>query len=158
VDSKKISIINKNAIQSKHKCEHESYEYYKYEVTKSSNENQCLVSIYEIPPQKANYPYHYHLKNEEVFYIISGEGILETPEGNITILAGDTIVCPASEGTAHRIVNSSYTERLVYFECDTDNSPDVIGYPNSDKIGIAIKGKPNKLYKNNTVVGYYDGE
>jgi len=158
VDSKKISIINKNAIQSKHKCEHEPYEYYKYEVTKSSNENQCLVSIYEIPPQKANYPYHYHLKNEEVFYIISGEGILETPEGNITISAGDTIICPASEKTAHRIVNSSYTEMLVYFECDTDNSPDVIGYPNSDKIGIAIKGKPNKLYKNNAVIDYYDGE
>jgi len=36
-------------------------------------------------------------KNEEVFYIISGEGILETPEGNITISAGDTIICPASE-------------------------------------------------------------
>jgi len=47
---------------------------------------------------------------------------------------------------------------LVYFECNTNNSPDVIDYPNSDKIGIEIKGKTNKLYKNNTVVGYYDSE
>src|SRR5471030_1947647 len=114
-----------------------------------------VMFLYEIPPQKANYPYHYHLNNEEVFYIISGEGILETLEGNRIISAGETIICPASEKTAHRIVNSSDVEMLVYFECDTANYPDVIGYPNSDKIGIAIKGKPNNLYKNNTVVDYY---
>lgn len=158
MDSKKIIITNKNSIKPKHRCEHEPYEYYKYEVIKPSDENQSVVSIYEIPPQKANYPYHYHLNNEEVFYIISGEGILETPGGNIRISAGNTIVCPASEKTAHRIVNSSHTEMLVYFECDTASSLDVVGYPNSNKINIAIKGQPNKLYRSNTIVDYYDGE
>lgn len=48
------------------------YEYNKYQVVKPNKESQISVSIYEIPPQKSNYPYHYHLKSEEVFYIISG--------------------------------------------------------------------------------------
>ena len=72
-----IQITNKGLIEPQHKCEHEPYEYNKYEVTKRSKESQCYVAIYEIPPKKANYPYHYHLKNEEVFYIISGSGLME---------------------------------------------------------------------------------
>ena len=36
-----------------------------------------LVSVYEIPPKKAAYPYNFHHNNEETFYIISGEGILD---------------------------------------------------------------------------------
>lgn len=80
MDNREIQITNKNSIEPKHKSEHETYEYYKYEVTPRSKDAQCYVAFYEIPPQKANYPYHYHLNSEEVFYIISGKGILETPE------------------------------------------------------------------------------
>lgn len=153
-----IQISNKNLIKPKHKCEHDPYEYNKYEVTKENKENQCSAAIYQIPPLKANYPYHYHLRNEEVFYIISGSGILETPNGNKTISTGDIIVCPASEKSAHKIINSSQTEMLIYFECDTVHSPDLVCYPNSDKIGIMVEGKPGTFYKNNTNVSYFEGE
>ena len=153
-----IQISNKNLIKPKHKCEHEPYEYNKYEVTKGSKKNQCSAIIYEIPPLKANYPYHYHLKNEEVFYIISGKGILETPNGNKKISAGDIIVCPPSEKSAHKIINSSQTDMLVYFECDTVHSPDVVYYPNSDKIGVLVDGKQSTFFRNNTNVPYFEGE
>lgn len=157
MDNRKIQVTNKNSIKPKHKCEHEPYEYYKYEVTKLNGKNQCYVAVYEIPPQKANYPYHYHLKNEEVFYIISGHGILETPYGNETISAGDIITCPPSENGAHRIINLSKTDMLVYLDCDTVNSPEVVCYPNSKKIGITINGEP-RFYKKHNSVDYYDGE
>lgn len=156
--SREIQITNKNLIKPKHKCEHEPYEYNKYEVTGQGNENQSYVAIYEIPPKKANYPYHYHLKNEEVFYIISGNGILETHSGNKSISVGDIIVCPPSEKGAHKIINSSQTEMLVYFSCDTVNSPEVVVYPNSNKVGILVNGKPGIFYKKDTNVDYYDGE
>jgi len=158
MDIQEIQITNKNLIKSKHKNEHEPYEYIKYEVSKRSKENQCDVAIYEIPPQKANYPYHYHLKNEEVFYIISGNGILETPDGNKTISAGDIIVCPPVEKGAHRMINPSQTEMLVYFECDTVHSPEVVCYPKSDKVGIIVKGESSTFYKKHTNVNYYEGE
>ncbi len=158
MDNREIKITNKKLIEPKHKNEQEPYEYYKYEVTKRSPESQCYVAIYEIPPQKANYPYHYHLKNEEVFYIISGNGILETPNGNKTISAGDIIVCPPSEKGAHRIINSSKTEMLVYLDCDTVNNPDITYYPNSDKVGIILHGQSSTFYKKDADVEYYEGE
>lgn len=158
MDSREIVITNKSSIEPKHRNEHEPYEYFKYEVTKRNKENQCYVAIYEIPPQKANYPYHYHLKNEEVFYIISGEGILETPEGERCIRAGDIIVCPPSEKGAHRIINSSQTEILVYLDCDTVNSPDIAYYPSSGKVGLIVTGEPGLFYKIGDEEPYYEGE
>lgn len=158
MNNREIQITNKNLIEPKHKSEYEPYEYYKYEVTTRSKESQCYVAIYEIPPQKANYPYHYHLKSEEVFYIISGNGILETPNGNKTISAGDIIVCPPSEKGAHRIINSSQTEMLIYLDFDTVNYPDIVYYPNSDKVGIILNGETSTFYKKHTHVAYYEGE
>ena len=49
MDSREIQITNKSLITPKHKCEHDPYEYKKYEVTHRSKENQCYVDIYEIP-------------------------------------------------------------------------------------------------------------
>lgn len=158
MDNNEIKIANKYSIKPKHKNEHEPYEYYKYEVTKRDKESQCNVAIYEIPPLKANYPYHYHLKSEEIFYIISGSGILETPDGEKTISAGDIVVCPPSEKGAHRIINSSYTEMLTYLDCDTVHFPDIAYYPNSDKVGIILNGESNLFYKNHNDVDYYEGE
>ncbi|MGH4120374.1 cupin domain-containing protein [Clostridium sp.] len=158
MDSREIQTTNKNLITPRHKCEHDPYEYKKYEVTERSKENQCYVAIYEIPPKKANYPYHYHLKSEEVFYIISGKGILETPNGETIISAGDIIVCPPSEKGAHRIINLSQNEMLTYVGYDTVNSPDIVCYPNSDKVGIIVNGKSSTFYKKNTNVDYYEGE
>jgi len=158
MDNRKIQITNKSLIEPQHKSEHKDYEYYKYEVTKRQKDNQCSVAIYEIPPQKASYPYHYHVKNEEVFYIISGNGFLETPDGNKPISAGDIIVCPPSEAGAHRIVNSSLSEMLTYIDCDTVNYPDIAYYPHSDKVGIILNGESSTFYQTNTDVDYYEGE
>lgn len=158
MSNREIQIMNKSQIRQQHKCEHEPYEYYKYEVTKRSAENQCYVAIYEIPPKKANCPYHYHLKNEEVFYIISGSGVLETPGGVKDISAGDIVVCPPSEKGAHRIINNSRTEKLIYIEFDTVNSPEVVFYPNSDKVGIIVNDKSSTFFKDYTNVDYYEGE
>lgn len=158
MSDREIQITNKNLIEPQHKCEHGPYEYNKYEIIKRSKENQCNVAIYEIPPQKSSYPYHYHLKNEEVFYIISGNGIFETPNGNKTISAGDIIVCPPSEKGAHKINNISQMENLVYLDFHTVNSPEVVFYPNSDKVGIIINGESSTFYKKQTNVDYYEGE
>lgn len=158
MDNCEIQIINKSLIEPKHKNDHEPYEYYKYEVIKRNKNSRCNVAIYEIPPRKANYPYHYHLNSEEVFYIISGNGILETPSGNKTISAGDVIVCPPTEKGAHRILNSSETEILTFIDFDTVGYPDIAYYPKSNKVGIVLNGETNKFYNSNTNVDYYEGE
>lgn len=146
-----------NEIASTHKNEHDKYEYSRKEFLPRGTANQCKVSVYEIPPMKSAYPYHYHTQNEEVFYIINGNGILKTPNGERTVSAGDLLYFPANEKGAHKLTNNSLNEALVYLDFDTCNSIDVAFYPDSGKIGVWGMNI-NKLYKAGENVDYYDGE
>lgn len=143
-------------LTAKHKS-HGQYEHYKYEVT-HHGESQCYVCIYELPPEKEACPYHFHAANTEVFYIISGEGEFRTPEGRRAVRQGDVIVCPKGSGGAHKIINTSKTEKLVYLDSDTENTPDVVTYPDSGKTGVMIAGESSAFYKDADAVDYYEGE
>lgn len=137
--------------------DHEGYEYIRRAFIHRSEAKQCVVNIFEIPPHKSAFPYHYHHKNEETFYIISGEGILRTPQGERTVKAGDLLFFPANANGAHKLTNSSDTEPLIYLDFDTMNEIDVTTYPDSDK--IAIWGTDtNRVFRNADQVDYYDGE
>jgi uncharacterized cupin superfamily protein len=140
-----------------HRCEHEGYEYFRRKFIPFGGAKNTLVSIYEIPPRKAAYPYHFHHKNEEVFYILSGEGILKTPEGERKVTAGELLFFPASAAGAHKLTNCSDTENLVYIDFDVVHEVDITEYPDSGKLGIWGKGI-NKIYPASENVDYYDGE
>ncbi len=148
---------NINDIPSKHKCEHGGYEYYKRAFLPRGDAKQCTVSVYEIPPKKSAYPYHSHTKNEEVFYIISGNGILRTPNGEKTVSAGDLLFFPADKTGAHKLTNVSESTALIYIDFDTTNDIDVAFYPDSKKIGIWGMNI-NQIYKTDDSVDYYEGE
>ncbi len=152
-------IIHRNVtdIPCKHKKEHGNYEYYKRELVTKGSAGQCAVSIYELLPGKSAYPYHFHTKNEEVFYILSGTGTLRTPAGDRPVLTGDFLFFPANEEGAHKLTNTSETESLVYLDFDTYNDIDVAFYPDSGKLGIWGRNI-NQLYKISDQVDYYEGE
>lgn len=67
-----------DTLEKRHR-EHEGYAYDRWDFVPKGEAEGCAVSLYHIPPGKAAYPYHYHHKNEEVFYIVSGKGQLRTP-------------------------------------------------------------------------------
>ena len=46
-----------NNIPQSHKCEHEGYEYYRRKFVPFGGAKNTLVSVYEIHPKKAAYPY-----------------------------------------------------------------------------------------------------
>lgn len=144
-------------IPQSHKNEHDGYEYYRRKFVSFGEARNTSVSVYEIPPKKAAYPYHFHHNNEETFYIISGEGVLRTPSGESKVGAGDLLFFPTGKECAHKLTNSSETENLVYIDFDVVHDVDVTGYPDSDKIGVWGMGI-NKLYPQAGDVDYYDGE
>jgi len=119
----KAKVIKSDNLVAQHKNEHTNYEYFKKIILSGDNGDKCNVSIYEIPPNKSAYPYHYHLHNQETFYIISGVGILKTPEGETSISAGDILVFPPCEAGAHKLTNSSDSEMLGYIDFSTYTSP-----------------------------------
>ena len=152
-----IKHININNLEVRHKNEHADYEYFRKDVVPRGYAKDTMVSVYEIPPLKSAYPYHYHHKVEETFYIISGDGILKTPDGERKVTAGDFLFFPANKEGAHKLTNTSITEKLVYIDFDVIHDLDVAVYPDSGKIGIWGKGV-NKVYRTDENVGYYEGE
>ena len=140
-----------------HKCDHEGYEYFRRKFIPFGGAKNALVSVYEIPPGKSAYPYHYHHKNEETYYILSGEGILKTPDGGRKVTAGELLFFPTGPEGAHKLTNSSKTEMLTYIDFDVVHDIDIAVYPDSDKIGIWGMGI-NKIYPEDADVDYYHGE
>ena len=155
-----MSEIKHSKIESipvSHKCEHDGYEYYRKKFIPFGGAKNSLVSVYEIPPHKSAYPYHFHHNNEETFYILSGEGVLRTPDGERKVTAGELLFFPTGPAGAHKLTNSSDTENLVYIDFDVVHDVDITIYPDSDKIGVWGKGI-NQLYPRGEAVDYYDGE
>lgn len=152
-----VKISRIEDLPAQHEGRHKSYEFIRRQFVQRGEANSTLVGIYEIPPGKSSYPYHYHLKDEETFFILQGEGILRTPEGERPVRAGELLFFPAGSEGAHKLTNTSPSEKLVYIDFDVIHDLDAAIYPDSGKIGVWGKGV-NKVYHTDTNVGYYDGE
>lgn len=137
---------------------HGQYEYIKREITSRSDFDDCYVAIYEIPPRKSNYPYHYHERDTEIFYIIQGKGILRTQEKEIEVSAGDVITVHAGIEGGHKLTNTSDIQPLKYIEFDTVYKEETIVYPDSNKVGVIIHNESSRFYREGKEVDYYDGE
>ena len=123
----------------------------------SSGEGKLSVCFYILEPGKENYPYHYHSSSEEVFYIISGNGTLKTPKGDINIKEGDVIVFPPNENGAHKIINTS-DKQLIYLDVDTVSTSEVVFYPEQEKILVMTNKGFRKSYKIKSEINYLEGE
>ena len=132
------------------------YEYIERPAVPDDVAKKCRASFYELPVGMANYPYHYHLAQEEIFYIIRGEGALKTPQGEKTVKAGDMLYFPPGESGAHKLTNTG-KETLVYIDFDTVDALDVAVYPDSDKVGV-WSPELNGVYRRGDRVDYYEGE
>ncbi len=154
----KVVITRKDEIKGKEKVGTDQYIYKKYEVTKRSDFSQCYVAFYDVPPKKASYPKHYHKYNTECFYFISGKAKIEGNNKEYHVNAGDIAIFPPGEEGIHKIINESDSEVLVYLDVDTTNSPDIIKYIDSNKIGIIEHNISSSFYRESDQVDYYDGE
>ncbi|BCN30941.1 cupin domain-containing protein [Anaeromicropila herbilytica] len=150
--------VNLNKIYDPDKQHERCYEFQKSIVAQSlaSGEGKLTVTFYTLQPGKSNYPYHQHIGNEEVFYIISGTATLKTPKGEVIVTEGDVISMPPNENGAHMLTNHT-SEPLVYLDVHTNSSPDVIVYPDSGKVRV-MTDKMQKSFKFDSEVNYLDGE
>jgi uncharacterized cupin superfamily protein len=46
------------------------------QLSEATDGDRLGCSLYELPPGKASWPYHYHTANEEALYVLSGTGTL----------------------------------------------------------------------------------
>jgi len=119
----------------------------------SENEGALHLNVSRTPPGRVGCPFHYHLVDDEVFYVLSGTGLLRYGEDLIPLRAGDCISCPAGTEVAHQIANTG-PEDLVYLGIGRNSRTDICVYPDSNKINVRALKKVGYLEK----VDYMDGE
>jgi uncharacterized cupin superfamily protein len=122
------------------------------------------ASVTRVEPGKAAFPFHHHYGSEEHFFIVSGTGTLRLGGETHPVKPGDYIVHrPGGPETAHQLVNTG-TETLVYLALGAMVAPEVVGYPDSGKIGVATAHWGEKslrfMVKDEGLdaIGYWDGE
>src|SRR6266508_3544529 len=62
-------------------------------------------SFFTVPPGKAAFPYHTHSGNEEMIYVIGGEGTLRFGKEEIAVSAGIVVACPPGSDYPHQLIN-----------------------------------------------------
>ncbi|WP_095143679.1 cupin domain-containing protein [Pseudomonas sp. Irchel s3b6] len=93
-------------------------------------------SLIALPPGMRGFPFHSHRVNEEMFYVVAGEGEVRLGDQVFAIRAGDVIACPAGgPETAHQIINTSSGE-LRYLAVSTQQSPEICQYPDTGKYTV----------------------
>lgn len=119
-----------------------------------------------IPPGKRAFPYHAHRANEEMFFILEGEGSIRINGAIHKIRKGDFISLPPGRDSAHQIINDSAAP-LRYLAVSTMDLPEVVEYPDSGKIGVAAGTQGGRPATAETIrhftrvadgVNYWDGE
>jgi uncharacterized cupin superfamily protein len=123
---------------------------------------QLGATLTEIPPGCISYPFHYHCAKEEALYIVSGTGTARIGDARVAVRAGDWIAYPVGPQHAHQMINDG-PEPLVYLAISSGQTCEVVGYPDSNKIGMAAGESMQKTWLRQIVRGgesldYWDGE
>ena len=106
-----------------------------------------------LPPGSVGCPFHWHAREDEVFLIQSGRGLLRYGDNTREIGPGDCISCPAGTGVAHQIGNP-FDEDLVYLAIGPYDPHEVCGYPDNGKVMVRAVKTVGELQRRD----YLDGE
>jgi len=116
-------------------------------------------SLWELAPGKKSFPLHAHHVTEEALFVISGRGKLRTPEGLTDLGPGDYVsLLPG--GPAHQLLNDG-TEPLVYLGLSATAGFDLVEYPDSGKVGVAVGRPPTGqrlIFEKAAQVDYFEGD
>jgi uncharacterized cupin superfamily protein len=115
-----------------------------------------------LPPGKVQCPFHCHHVEEEMFFILEGEGELRFGGERYPIRKHDVIACPpGGADMAHQIINTGATT-MRYLALSTLAEADICEYPDSQKLLVVAgkDGRPGlrKMFRADSTVGYYDRE
>jgi uncharacterized cupin superfamily protein len=115
------------------------------------------MSVHELAPGNASWPYHFETTEEEWLIVIQGELTLRTPEGEAVLKAGDVACFPAGAAGAHAVRN--HTNSPVRYAMPSTNAPsgDACVYPDSGKVLIHAPGFEHRGWLGEPVE-YWEGE
>ena len=118
-------------------------------------------NVTEVAPGKSAFPFHSHRSNEELFFVIEGEGRLRFGTETFAVRAGDVVGCPpGGPEVAHQFVNTG-TAPLKLLAVSTMLQPEVCHYPDSGKFAVLDGAGPQgfrHVGRAEHNVDYWEGE
>lgn len=89
------------------------------------------VNLLTLPPGAWSSQRHWHSREDEFIYVLSGALTLVTDGGEQILRAGDCAAFPKNSGDGHHFINRSY-ESATCLEVGTRSSDDVTTYSDID--------------------------
>ncbi len=78
---------------------------HKKEVDEAVGATEFGLNVYIAEPgERLPWGYHYHPEHEELFYVIAGRLVLDTPDEEIVVEEGDAVFVPAGAKNRARVV------------------------------------------------------
>ena len=141
--------------------EHPGFRCLRARLGRQAGSERLGLSLWEVPPGEAAYPYHHHLVEEELVLVLEGRPSLRTPQGWRDLAEGEVVAFLRGEDGGHQLMNrTSSTVRFLSFS--GSGEPDIVIYPDSGKLGaferLPAGGGLRALFRMANTVDYHDGE
>ena len=134
-----MSVANVFEPEFDSEADREGFSYRRARIGWQAGSERLGASLYEVAPGQTIFPYHWHHSNEEMMIVLSGRPSVRTPEGWRETAEGEVVSFHTGPEGAHQI--SNWGEEPARFLLVSEmNAPDLCGYPDSGKLGIA--GRP----------------
>lgn len=94
---------------------------------------QFGVNLLQLAPGAWSSQRHWHSLEDEFMFVVSGEVVLVTDEGETLLRAGDCAAFPATRPNGHHLINKSES-MAVCLEVGSRNPSDDVVYPDIDML------------------------
>lgn len=108
------------------------------------------VTLLRLPPGSWSTQRHWHIHSDEFVYVLSGEVVLVTDDGEEILRAGDAAGFKASDQNGHHLQNRSTADALI-LEIGNHLDNDTAYYPDIDLIASLIDGRSVLTHRDGTV-------
>jgi uncharacterized cupin superfamily protein len=115
------------------------------------------MSVYELPPGNASWPYHFEVTEEEWLIVIHGELTLRTPDGESVLRTGDIACFSAGSSGAHAVRNHTDAPVRYAMPCADPPYGSATVYPDSGKIRVSGPGFDHRGWIGEAAE-YWEGE
>ncbi len=92
------------------------------------------LKLVDVDPGRRSHPFHCHSAEEELFYVLAGEGGLRLGTDEYAVGPGHVLARPAGTGVAHEFVAGAHG--LSYLAFGSRSPADTCFYPDSGKVSL----------------------
>jgi uncharacterized cupin superfamily protein len=104
------------------------------------------VNLMRLPPGSTSSQRHWHTKQDEFVFVVSGEAVLVTDGGEQLLTAGMAAGFPAGTGDGHHLVNRSGRD-VILLEVGDRTAADEVDYSDIDMVVRWVGAEERYLHK-----------